>query len=248
MTDALYHDPDLAGFYDTDNPVARSDATCLELATGRARVLDLGCGTGRLAVALAGTGAQVVGVDPAGAMLAVARARPGGDAVRWVEGDARRLDLGQRFDLIVMTGHAFQVFLTPQDRAAVLTVLAAHLAPGGLALFDSRNPARAEWRDWTPAQTEEVIEHPQHGRCRRWDEAAFDPETAICTYRTSYRRLGDGALFSADARIAFPERAEIEAAIAQAGLRVQALWGDWQRAPFTPDAPEIIPLLAPAQP
>lgn len=246
--DALYHDPALAGFYDADNPKASSDAACLALAAGRRRVLDLGCGTGRLAVALAAGGAQVVGVDPAAAMLDIARARPGGERVRWVEADARRLDLGQRFDLIVMTGHAFQVFLDAADRAAVLTGIAAHLAPGGLAVFDSRNPLRAEWREWTPEQTEEIIEHPLHGPCRRWDEVAFDAATAICTYRTSYRRLRDGQLFSADARIAFPERAEIEAAIAAAGLRVQALWGDWQRAPCTAQSPQIIPLLGLAQP
>ncbi|MFN3955486.1 MAG: class I SAM-dependent methyltransferase [Pararhodobacter sp.] len=245
--DALYHDPALAGFYDADNPQAASDVACLGLAVGRRAVLDLGCGTGRLAVALAAGGAQVVGVDPAAAMLTIARARAGGDAVHWVQADARQLDLGRRFDLIVMTGHVFQVFLDAADRAAVLKGIAAHLAPGGLAVFDSRNPARAEWREWTPEQTEEIIDHAFHGPCRRWDEAAFDTATAICTYRTSYRRLRDGQLFSADARIAFPERPEIEAAIAGAGLRVQVLWGDWQRAPCTAQSPQIIPLVGLAQ-
>ena len=53
---------------------------CLAMAEGAASVLDLGCGTGLLAAALGGT-REVWGVDPAGAMLEVARHRPGGAAV-----------------------------------------------------------------------------------------------------------------------------------------------------------------------
>ena len=51
-------------------------------------VIDIGWGTGLLACALARRGYQVTGVDPARAMLAVARNRPDGDRVRWTEGEA----------------------------------------------------------------------------------------------------------------------------------------------------------------
>jgi ubiquinone/menaquinone biosynthesis C-methylase UbiE len=37
------------------------------------------------------TGASVVAVDPAGAMLDLARAKPGAGKVRWVQADARSL-------------------------------------------------------------------------------------------------------------------------------------------------------------
>jgi SAM-dependent methyltransferase len=240
----LYHDPALATFYDIDNPVSEADAACLDLARDAVSVLDLGCGTGRLAARIAATGARVVGVDPAPAMLDIARGRPGGGAVRWIEGDARTLRLAERFDLIVMTGHVFQVFLTAEDRAAVLATIAAHLAPSGRAVFESRNPAHAEWRHWTPTATEEVIEHPLRGLCRRWDDHSFDPESGICTYRTHYAPLGGTETFSAAARIAFPDPDEILSALPAAGLKLTGLWGDWQRGPFTHDSPEIIPLLS----
>lgn len=242
--DALYEDPALAAFYDIENPSAASDAVCRDLARGAGRVLDLGCGTGRLAASIASAGGQVVGVDPAAAMLAIARARPGGDRVDWVAGDARRLRLPTRFELIVMTGHAFQVFLSAEDRAAVFATIAAHLAPGGRAVFDSRNPAAGEWRDWTRAATEEVIDHPDHGPCRRWNDHEFEPETAICTYSTHYAPLNSAQRFEARSRIAFPAPDEILGQLRGAGLRPLSLWGDWQRAPFTPESPEIIPLVA----
>ena len=120
-------------------------------------VLDLGCGTGLLAAAL-GEGGEVFGVDPAAAMLDVARRRAGGQRVTWVEADARTVRLGRRFDLIVMTGHAFQVLLTDDDQRAVCETIAAHLVPGGTFIFDSRNPAAEEWREWTPAASRRAFD------------------------------------------------------------------------------------------
>ena len=76
--DRLYRDPDLAQFYDLENEWAADLDFCAALAADARAVLDLGCGTGLLAAALA-EGRDVVGVDPAAAMLEIARRRPGGD-------------------------------------------------------------------------------------------------------------------------------------------------------------------------
>ncbi|MCB1435289.1 MAG: class I SAM-dependent methyltransferase, partial [Alphaproteobacteria bacterium] len=112
--EALYNDPSLVQFYDLDNGWYDDTRFCLGMARDGQRVLDLGCGTGLLAAALAER-CRVTGVDPAAAMLDVARQRAGGDRVTWVEGDARTIRLGEVFDFVVMTGHAFQVFLTDAD-------------------------------------------------------------------------------------------------------------------------------------
>lgn len=243
--DPLYDDPRLAQFYDLDNGWRPDMEACRTLADGEGRtaILDLGCGTGRLAAALAQTpGRQVVGADPAAAMLAIARARPGGERVEWVEADARTLRLGRRFDLILLTGHAFQVFLTAEDRLAALRTIAAHLAPGGRFVFDSRSPARAEWRDWTPDRSRWTLDHPALGAVEAWNDVAQDPATGIVAYGTHYRIVGTGEVLSARSRIAFPEREEIAALIARAGLRVERWRGDWSGAPWTPAAPEIVPL------
>jgi len=45
-------------------------------------VLDIGCGTGTFACLLGARGIEVVVVDPAGASLDVARAKPGADLMR----------------------------------------------------------------------------------------------------------------------------------------------------------------------
>ena len=128
------------------------------MARGKRSVLDLGRVTETLAAALA-PGREVFGVDPAAAMLTRAREREGGAAVAWVE--AARL--GRHFELIVLTGHTFQVFLTDDDQRAVCETIAAHLAPGGTYIFDSRLPAREEWRTWEPNCSLRFIEDHASG-------------------------------------------------------------------------------------
>ena len=242
--EALYHDPALVRFYDPLYGRARADFDfCARLAEKAASVLDLGCGTGQLAVALAeGDRRQVTGVDPAAAMLDVARGRPGGERVTWVLEDARNARLDCRFDLIVMTGHAFQVFLTRDDRRAVLETVAAHLEPGGRFVFDTRNPACREWEEWTPERSRESLDHPRLGEIVVWNDFVHDPATGIVTYGTHYEVAGDERRYSASARIAFPGREEVEELIAGAGLRIDGVFGEWDGTPWHRDAREIVVL------
>src|SRR3546814_21167651 len=89
---------------------------CRRLAAEAKSVLELGCGTGELAVALS-EGCDVVGVDPAQAMIEVARRRPGGDRATWIEADARDHRLGRRFDMVMHTGQALQGCRPREDKA-----------------------------------------------------------------------------------------------------------------------------------
>lgn len=238
--DRLYSDPALVAFYDVESSDRVDFDFCRRFARGYRSMLDLGCGTGELAASLS-EGREVFGVDPAGAMLDVARRRPGGEAVAWVEGDARHVRLGRRFELVVLTGHAFQVFLTEADRRAVIETIAAHLAPGGRFVFDTRNPAAGEWREWTEERSRRTVDHPVHGVVEAWNEVAHDAETGIVTYRTLYR-LADKTLLSADSRIAFPGKDEVERLLRDAGLVVEQWLGDWTGGGWTPGAPEIVPI------
>ena len=242
--DRLYDDPDLVEFYDLENGWGADFDFCARLAADARSVLDLGCGTGALAAGLAQRyeGCTVVGSDPAAAMLEVARRRPGGNKVEWVDADARTLDLDRRFDLVVLTGHAFQVFLTPADQLAVLRTIARHLNPRGRFLFDSRNPAAEEWREWVPEESRRDVRHPTLGTVEAWNDAAHDPATGIVTYETHYRVAASGKQLMATSKIRFTPKDELEALIHDAGLHTTRWLGDWQENLFTPTAPEIIPL------
>jgi SAM-dependent methyltransferase len=241
MEDRLYGEPELAQFYDLENGWGADLEYCLGLASKATSVLDLGCGTGMF-LARAAAARKAVGVDPAAAMLAIARRRPGGDRVTWVEADARTVRLDRRFDLVVLTGHAFQVFLTDDDQRAVLATIVAHLGPGGRFVFDTRNPAAEAWRAWTPAQSQRRFKHPALGPVEAWNDAAYDSETGIVTYQTHYRITASGRRLSASSRIRFTPRAELAGCLRVAGLAIDAWLGDWSGSAYVSGSPEIIPV------
>jgi SAM-dependent methyltransferase len=254
MPSASYADPRLAALYDALNPADAAAAFYLGLpGPPPARILDMGCGTGLLACEFAARGHHVTGADPAAAMLAVARARPGGDRVRWIEADAASLATRARFDLIIMTGHVFQLLLEDGDVRAALRALGRHLAPGGRIAFETRNPAVREWQDWNPRDTRQRVEAAGLVADVHYDISAVAGE--LVTYETCFRftEAGGGPAPADDAQdgtvvvpdtLRFMGQPAVAAFLAEAGLTQVTWYGDWDGSPYTPASPEIIAIAA----
>lgn len=98
---------------------------------GPKSVLDAGCGTGRVAIELARRGISVAGVDIDPRMLDTARRKA--PHIEWREGDLSTVDLGRKFDAVVMAGNVM-IFLTSGTEGLVLRNMARHLVPGGLLI------------------------------------------------------------------------------------------------------------------
>ncbi len=96
-------------------------------------VLDAGCGSGRVAIELANRGvATVVGADVDPSMIATARKLA--PAISWVQSDLAALDLGRRFDVVVMAGNV-PLFTPDGTHAALVAGCARHVAPGSGVLI-----------------------------------------------------------------------------------------------------------------
>lgn len=236
---ASYVDPRLAAVYDAANPWSADTDFYLDLAGNLPRtILDMGCGTGRLACALAARGHRTTGADPAAGMLAVARGRSSGDKVNWIETNATSLSVETRFDLVIMTGHVFQVFLADQEVRDVLSNLRRHLAAGGRVAFETRNPLVREWEEWRPERTRERLDIPGVGKV----EVHYDIRSAegpLVTYETHFR-FADGDIAVAPDTLRFMMRDELAGFLADAGFADVVWYGDWDRSPVTPTSPEII--------
>jgi SAM-dependent methyltransferase len=249
MPSASYTDPRLAALYDTLNPPGAGTSFYLSLAGGLPRrpgqaaayILDLGCGTGRLACELAARGHQVTGADPAAAMLEVARRRPGGARVRWIETDAAGLSGPARFDLVIMTGHVFQLLLSDQDVRAALAAVGRHLAPGGRLAFETRNPLVREWQYWSPRETRQHVEAAGLAADVHYDIRSVHGE--LVSYETCFAFAGGERLVAADT-LRFMDAGQLAGFLAGAGRTPVAWYGDWDRSPATPASPEIIVIAA----
>lgn len=91
-------------------------------------VLDAGCGSGRVAIELAARGCDVVGVDLDRPFIEAARRKAPNLDFRLA--DLATVDVGRRFDVVVMAGNVM-IFVAPGTEAEVVRRMAAHVAPGG---------------------------------------------------------------------------------------------------------------------
>lgn len=238
LSDAYAH-PRLAAAYDAINPPERDYDFYMRLAGDRPlTILDMGSGTGRLSLKLAARGHRVTGADPAPGMMLAARAKPGADKVTWVLSDAAALNLFTRFDLIIMTGHVFQVFLSDEEIRAVLGNLRRHLAPGGRIAFETRNPAVREWQSWTPDLTREQVAVPDIGLVTVHYAVTGEDANTI-TFETHFD-FGGGDLVVAPTTLRLMDQATLKRLLKASGLKPLEWYGDWDRAPIWPSSPEII--------
>lgn len=240
LDDGLYNDPLLAQFYDSASQTRLDFAFCLDLAKQGQAVLDLGCGTGTLAVQLAKK-CDVTAVEPAQAMLEIARKREGGGEVNWVLGDARTVRLDAKFDLIILTGHSFQVFLTQEDQMAVLKSIALHLKPEGRFVFDSRNPDFKAPKGRVNDSNVRILQHPTHGQIEMWNESDFDEVAGILTYKNGFKIVATGEEYAASEQIYYTKQTKIAEMLESCGLKIIDCYGDWMGAEFSRNAREIIP-------
>ena len=146
------------------------------------KILDLGCGTGNSAYPFFSRGFHVTGLDASPEMLAVAREKL--PPVRFVEGDFTSFDLGETFDLVISVFDSLNNLLEPRDLLRTAERVHAHLAPGGLFVFDVNTTAGL--RDlWESGRAEGWVGEVHYS----WDHT-FDETTGIGTVIAYCERNG----------------------------------------------------------
>jgi len=221
VPDAHFAEPRLAELYDPLDPDRGDLAEYAAIADefGALTVLDIGCGTGAFACLLAQGGKDVTGVDPAAASLEVARRKPYAYRVRWILGDCSALP-ALRADMATMTGNVAQVFLTDQDWMATLGTARNAMRPGGLLVFETRDPARQAWREWTGEHRK--VELPQVGTVETWGDLV-EVNLPFVSFRTTFVFASDGAVFTSDSTLRFRERDEVIESLHNAGFVVRGV-------------------------
>jgi SAM-dependent methyltransferase len=245
VVDHQFSDPDLAALYDVLHPWEQRDDLdfYLKRVMAAEAVLDVGCGTGALLHRARERGhrGRLCGLDPAVGMLGQARRRTD---IEWVGGDLASAGWAKAFDLVVMTGHAFQVLVEEDDLSASLSAIRTALADDGRFIFETRNPLVRTWEQWIPENAVEVTDGD--GNVLRMAHRVETPVVGdIVRFTTTYSCSGwDGPRHSRST-LRFLDAHAVRRRLSDAGLTIEEQVGDWTGGSLTDTSPEIITIAKP---
>ena len=244
--DVPARDPVLA-YYQTILPFYEKESVArahLAFWTGLARtwkpkrILEMGSGLGRITSALAKY-SPAVGIDISLEMLRLADRRRRSPRARlsFVAADMRDRVFDCVFDLVIAPSDPLSHLTRASDRRRVLCAVARQLARRGRFVLEALyRPRRV------------LLSLDRRIRYRGGElsiRETWKPTEPGSLWRAQYTyhdrtRLGRERRLTASfvARCWNPN--ELDSFFADCGLRVEQLWGDWDRRPFKPDARRLL--------
>jgi len=218
MQDAIrrYYDAILP-FYD-ESLADRGDLPFWEaMAAGSKRILELGCGTGRVTEVLV-RHAEVTAVDLLVEMLFRASRRA--PRAKLVAADLRQFAFAEQFDLIALADDPMAHLISMDDRARVLRLIGDHLTGDGRVVIEGlyrreAGGSRHQCGDLLVEETWTATEYPS-------------------VFNAHYRYTKGASSRSVDSLMRSWALEEV------AGLRIESVWGDFDRSPFLRDSPRMI--------
>jgi len=263
MSKALY-DGFIADYYD-ESPLVRGRTQDVQFYVDAARehggpVLELGCGTGRVTLALAAAGIQVTGLDNSERMLERCRQKLAGlprevqQRVRLVQGNMAGFELGEKFASVIIPFRPFQHLLQVDEQLACLDCVHQHLWAEGrragekhgrliLDVFqtDAERMHHAAYQK-EGLVTEYTMPDGRHVRITErvaaFHRAVQQNDIEMIFYVDHPDDKDERLVFAWPLRYFF--RYEVEHLLARCGLRVSALYGDFDRSALDDLSPEMI--------
>ena len=204
-------------------------------------ILDLCCGTGIVTIPLTETGLEVVGVDISPAMLERAKEKTAGqENLTFYLQDVLEFKTPQRFGLVLMTGNAFQAFLSEDAVKTLLSKAFEHLELGGVFIFDTRLPEGYDltldddfqlWSEYTDAV----------GNSVRWwvKQAAFDAEHGVLHFEMK-EVYEDGTERVSNEALKFTPFETLLGLVQEAGFEVVEQYQNWKLEPLQEGAGAVV--------
>lgn len=217
-----------------DLDAARPQASFLLAQGVRGRVLDLCCGFGRHSLLFAEAGLDVAGLDLSRDLLAAARELPDYErrlAGRLVQADAREVPFASRsFDSLVNLFSSFGYF-GELDDARMLREIARVVKPGARVVLDLMNPGyvRANLKPESVREGDEFL--------LRERRSLLDGGRRVVK-EVEMRSGGETKRWREDVRLY--ELDEMRARLADVGIAIEGVHGDFDGRAFAADAPRML--------
>ncbi len=236
---AEFDNPRLARVYDSFNSLTDDRVFWLDKIKelGVQRIIDVGCGTGLLTCELAQLGYTIVGVEPAQAMLDLAQEKEGAKKVTWLLGSTEQLK-GQKADLVIMTSHVAQFFVSTEEWHKALANIYEALEEGGVILFDSKNPLSVLWKNWSKENTQRTKTTPE-GEVLFWIDAPVVDGNQV-EYELHYLFSKDSEELVSKNALAYRPKDQIMEDLKTTGFQVENVYGNWNGDEYSEDSEEMI--------
>lgn len=217
------------------------------------RTLELGCGTGRVLIPTAISGCEITGLDHSPYMLRTCQEKLDKqpievqNRVRLIQGNMTSFHTGETYSLVTVPLRTFQHLTTVEEQQSCLGCINKNLTPHGLLVIDIFNPSLPKLYD--PKYIEEQEDFPEiqlpDGRTlRRTIRIAAFHRDRQCndTEFIYYVSYPDGRTERLVQTFPFRYffRYEFEHLLTLCGFRVIDLFGDFDRAEYSGDSPEMI--------
>lgn len=203
-------------------------------------VLELACGSGRLTIPLAREGVNITGMDLSEDMLDLAKckASEAQAGIRFLRGDMRDFDLGEKFRFIFIPAQSLSHLYRREEIENCLSSIRRHLAEEGrllIELFNSsvamlaREPGRrypvGQYKD-THGDTQVVVT----------TEVIYDSASQVNHIQWFFRNEGsnDEVMLSLEMRQFFPQ--EMDALLWYNGFLIEHKYGSYKEEEFSRDA------------
>ena len=200
---------------------------------GGGRVLELAIGTGRVALPLAARGITVEGVDASAAMVERLRAKPGGDAIAVTIGDMADVPVSGPFTLVYLVFNSLFGLPSQERQAGCFGNVARVLSPGGAFVIECFVPDLTRFNGGQRVEARDVAEDSAIFELVRHDVVRQRITTQIVTLDRRGVRMRPIAM-----RYSWPS--ELDLMAGQAGLRLTARYGDWERRAFDADSADHV--------
>ena len=203
-------------------------------------VLELACGSGRFTIPLAKEGVNITGMDISDDMLDLAKLKASerGTNVRFLQGDMRNFDLGEKFKFILIPAQSLSHLHTREDVEKCFSCVRHHLADEGWFLIELFNSsvtmlARESGRRYPIGQYIDPIAGSQVSVT---EEVRYDSASQVNHIQWFFQNEGSDkeTVLSLEMRQFFPQ--EIDALLWYNDFLIEHKYGNYNEAQFSSDA------------
>lgn len=203
-------------------------------------VLELACGSGRLTIPLASEGTNITGLDISEEMLYLAKLKASSERVniRFLQGDMRSFDLGEKFKFIFVPAQSLSHLYTREDIESCFACVRRHLTDEGrflIELFNSsvRMLARESDHRYPVGQ---YIDPTTGSQVFVTEEINYDAASQINQIWWFFRNEGSNkeTVLSFKMRQFFPQ--EIDALLWYNDFLIEHKYGNFDEREFSRDA------------